>query len=86
MTNVVPLKPRGQQHAPLPAAVARDTAALVADLVDLAEQIRVTSERAAALAHPGLRVERTVQCVLDAVTAIERAADALTDNGEYLPF
>jgi hypothetical protein len=31
-------------------------------------------------------VEQTAQHLLDAVTALEEATDALTENGEWVPF
>jgi hypothetical protein len=85
MSNVVPLRPRGSGPGE-PAPGGRDTAALVSDLVDLVEGLRTASGRAAALQRPGLEAERTIQLLLDAVTAVERAAETLTDNGEYTPF
>jgi hypothetical protein len=86
MTNVVPFQSRGSGIARGEAAMARNTAALVADLVAVAEQIRTASEAASHLPYPSLRIERTVQSLLDAITAVERAAAALTNDGEHLPF
>lgn len=83
MTNVVPLKPRGMGRE---AALARETAALVGDLVGLMDQIRAVAERSANLTHPPAKIERTVQSLLDAVSALEHATETLTDEGAYTPF
>ncbi|GJD60153.1 hypothetical protein [Methylobacterium frigidaeris] len=82
MSNVVPLlRPR-----PAPDAAARATAAVVSDLVTIAEQLHDIGARAAALGRPRTEAERTVQMVLDAVTSIERALDTITDGGDFTPF
>lgn len=86
MTNVVPFQSRSSSPARSNIALARDTAALIADLVEIAEQIRNASAGASSLPYPALQIERAVQSLLDAITAIERAANALTDDGERLPF
>jgi hypothetical protein len=81
MSNVVPLRKR-----PAPETAARATAAVVTDLVGIAEQLHDIGARAAALGRPRPETEHTVQMVLDAVTAIERALDLITDGGDYTPF
>ena len=86
MTNVIPWRPRDASLAEAAGDPAREVAALASDLVSLAEQVRAASLRASELQRPALQVERTVQALLDAVTALERGADVLTDEGEWLPF
>ena len=86
MTNVVPFQNRTSGLARSEAAQARDTAALINDLVGIAEQIRGASSGASSLPYPALRIERAVQSLLDAITAIEQAAHTLADEGECLPF
>jgi hypothetical protein len=40
----------------------------------------------AALPGPSLQIEHTAQNLLDAGTALERAVEALTEDGEWVPF
>jgi hypothetical protein len=44
------------------------------------------TERVAALPRPSLQIEHTAQNLLDAGTALERAVEALTEDGEWVPF
>ena len=81
LSNVVPLRPR-----PPAAAGGRETASLVSDLVAVIAQLRDASARSAGLARPAIEVERTVQLLLDAVTAVESAVDVATDGGALTPF
>jgi len=85
MTNVVPFAPR-LKPGQLPATEAEERASLVADLIDLLDRVREMTERAAALPGPSLQIEHTAQNLLDAGTALERAVDALTEDGEWVPF
>ncbi|WP_230529907.1 hypothetical protein [Microvirga roseola] len=85
MTNVIPFAPRMKQ-GPSTAPEAEDRAALAADLIDLVERVREMTERAAALPGPSLQIEQTAQNLLDAGTALERAVEALTEDGEWVPF
>lgn len=66
---------------------ARDTAALVADLVDIVAGLKAVSGRAAALPlqRRALEVEQTIQLLFDAMASVERAADTLTDGDEVAP-
>jgi hypothetical protein len=85
MTNVVSLdchKARRDDSA----LSGRDRAALAAGLVDLIERVRAATDRAAVLSGPPLQIEQTAQYLLDALSALEAAADALTDDGEWVPF
>jgi len=84
MSNVIPFSSRVKQQQP--AAVAEERAALAADLIELIERVRDTIERAVVLPGPSLQVEQTAQHLLDAATALERATEALTDGGEWVPF
>ena len=86
MTNVVPFqsRPAGTRH--LGAATARDTGALIADLVAIAERIRTAGEDASGLPYPRLQIERTVQSLLDAISAVEQAAGTLTNDDPRLSF
>ncbi|MFE1601699.1 hypothetical protein [Methylobacterium sp. ID0610] len=81
MSNVIPLRVR-----PAPDVSARETAAVVSDLVAIAEQLHDIGARTATLGRPLTETERTVQMLLDAVTSVERALDAITDGGDYSPF
>ena len=85
MTNVIPFAPR-LKHGQLPATVAEERAALAADLIDLVASVREITERVAALPGPSLQIEHTAQNLLDAGTALERAVEALTEDGEWVPF
>ena len=81
MSNVVPLRARRA-----PETTAREAAAVVSDLVAIAEQLHDVGARTSALGRPQAETERSVQMLLDAVTAVERALDAITDGGDYTPF
>lgn len=82
-SNVVPLRPRPVE-ADL--AAGRATGAFVSDLVALLAQLEEASAQAATLPRPRLEVERTVQHLLDAATALERALGTATDDGALTPF
>jgi len=85
MSNVIPLAPRLRQAKPT-ASEAEERAALAADLIDLIERVREVTEHVAALPGPSLRIQETAQQLLDAGTALERAVESLTENGEWVPF
>ena len=87
MTNVVPFVSRAQAGwAADPAAAARTTASVVADLVSVVAEIREISERVLPLPNEPLEVELTLQALVDAISAIEHATDVLTHHGERTPF
>ena len=87
MTNVVPFVSRAQAgSAADPAAAARTTASVVADLVSVVVEIRDISGRILPLPHERLEVERTLQALMDAISAIEHATEVLTYHGERTPF
>ena len=87
MTNVIPFVSR-THAAPTadPAAAARTTASVVADLVSVVAEIREISERVLPLPNEPLEVERTLQALVVAISAIEHATDVLTHHGERTPF
>jgi len=87
MTNVIPFAVRAEINPALDAAsMARTTAAVVADLVSMVEEIRDISERVLPLPYDAREVERTLQALLDAISAIEHATNVLTQHGERTPF
>ena len=87
MTNVIPfvarLGPSSVMDTPATACI---TASVVADLVSMVEEIRDISERVLPLPYDAREVERTIQALLDAISAIEHATDVLTNHGERTPF
>ncbi|MXQ14729.1 hypothetical protein [Microvirga makkahensis] len=85
MSNVIPLAPRLKQ-ARSSATEAEERAALAADLIDLIERVRDVTEHVATLSGPSLSIQQTAQQLLDAGTALERAVETLTENGEWVPF
>jgi len=87
MTNVVPFVSRAHAgSAADPAVVARATASAVADLVDVVAEIRDISGRVLPLPQSASEIERTLQALLDAISAIEHATEVLTQHGERTPF
>lgn len=81
MSNVVPFRPR-----PTVTRLARCEVVTVAgDLLALLEQLEDVSARAAAMGRPALEVERTVQHLLDAVSAVERALDCIGEGEQSAP-
>jgi hypothetical protein len=78
MSNVVPFLRR----PPAPPAAVYDVVAVADDLFALLEQLEVVSARAASMGRPAREVERTVQNLLDAVTAVERALDCIGEGDE----
>lgn len=85
MSNVIPFAPRPNATATA-SSTAEDRAALAAALILLVEQVRDVTEQVAALSGPPLRIEQAAQNLLDACTSLEEALDALTEDGEWVPF
>ncbi|MBP1179467.1 hypothetical protein JOE48_001431 [Methylobacterium sp. PvR107] len=54
-------------------------------MLNLLEQLEDVSARAAAMGRPALEVERTVQHLLDAVSAVERALDCIGEGEQSAP-
>lgn len=86
MSNVIPFSSRKKQLVPAGASGEEERAALTAELIEMIDQVRELTGRVAALPGPALQVEQTAQHLLDAATALECAADALTEGGEWVPF
>jgi len=79
MTNVVEMRP-GRPGGPTAAAL-RDDAVLFGLLTGMIERIEGFGAQVTLLDRSPLQIERTVQALLDAATALEQAADALADSG-----
>lgn len=80
MSNVVPFRPR--------AARPRQSCSVVAvadDLFAVLEQLESLVERAALTGRPVLEVEHTVNNLLTALGAAERALDCLGEGNEAAP-
>ena len=78
MSTVVPFR------KPTPATrnrAGRDAAAVAADLLGVLDQLEALVERAAAMDRPPIEVERSVQHLLDAIGAVERASDTIGEGG-----
>ena len=86
MTNVVPFVARLGPSSVAPPATARATASIVADLVSVVAEIKEINERVLPLRYDAREVERTIQALLDAISAIEHATEVLTQHGERTPF
>ena len=87
MTNVIPFVTRGSMGLAIDsAATARTTASVVADLLSVVAEIKEISERVLPLPYEARDVERAIQALLDAISAIEHATEVLTQNGERTPF
>jgi hypothetical protein len=87
MSNVIPFVVRAGINPALDAASpARTTTSVVADLVSMVEEIRGISERVLPLPYDAREVERTLQALLDAISAIEHATSVLTQHGERTLF
>jgi hypothetical protein len=81
MSNVLPFRPRQAT-----ARLARcEVVAVASELLTLLEQLEDVSARAAATGRPAPEVERTVQHLLDAVTAVERALDCIGEGEQVAP-
>ena len=80
MSNVLPFR------RPEPVRLARDGDDLAAgDLLDVLERLEDLSARAAAMGRPPREVECTVQNLLDAVGAVERALDCIGEGEQSAP-
>ena len=87
MTNVISFVARTDTRPVAnPVATGRTTASVVADLVSVVAEIREISERVLPLPYEAREVERTIQALLDALSAVEHAGDVLTRHGEPTPF
>ena len=91
--NVIPFAARAETHSMAgpggvadPVATGRTPASVVNDLVNIVAEIRELSERVLPLPYDAREVERTIQALLDAISAIEHATEVLTQHGECTPF
>ncbi|GBU16448.1 MULTISPECIES: hypothetical protein [Methylobacterium] len=77
MSNVLPFR------RPEPVRLARcEVVSVAGDLLDVLERLEDLSARAAAMGRPPREVECTVQNLLDAVGAVERALDCIGEGDE----
>jgi hypothetical protein len=81
MSNVLTFR----QRQPAAQLARCEVVAVAGDLLGLLEQLEAVSARAAAMGRPSLEVQRTVQHLLDAVTAVERALDCIGEGDEAAP-
>ncbi|MGU3538373.1 hypothetical protein [Methylobacterium sp. A54F] len=81
MSNVLTFR----QRQPAAQLARCEVVAVAGDLLGLLEQLEDVSARAAAMGRPSLEVQRTVQHLLDAVTAVERALDCIGEGDEAAP-
>ncbi|GJE59287.1 hypothetical protein [Methylobacterium trifolii] len=81
MSNVLPFR----QRPPVARLARCEVVAVAGDLLALLEQLEDVSARAAATGRPALEVERTVQHLLDAVGAVERALDCIGEGEQAAP-
>ena len=58
----------------------------MADLVGLVVQIEAITGCVLPLPDEAQEIERTLQALLDAISAIEHATEVLTRDGERIPF
>jgi hypothetical protein len=85
MTNVVPFVSRAHADPAVDPAVARARASVEADLVGVVAKIRDIIERVLPLPTEPSEVERTLQALMDVISAIEHTTDVLTCHGERTP-
>ena len=77
MSTIIPFR------RPKPVASSRagsDVAAVAGDLLHVLDQLEALVARAAEMDRPRLEVERSVQHLLDAISAVERASDCLGEG------
>ncbi|WP_096487784.1 hypothetical protein [Methylorubrum populi] len=78
MSTIIPFR------RPAPATPVRtgcDVAAVAGDLLVVLDQLEGLVARAAHMDRPRIEVERSVQHLLDAISAVERASDTLGEGG-----
>ncbi len=80
MTNVIPLRPVRPTPGGAAPDGAPDPASLPGLLSGMIERIEIAGAQVALLDRPALQIERTIQALLDAATALEQAAGALRDG------
>lgn len=81
MSNVVPFR----RPAPVTSRARCDVISVADDLFAVLDDLQSLAERAALMGRPAIEVERTVQNLLDAVGAVERALDCIGEGSEAAP-
>lgn len=81
MSNVLPFR----RHEPPELRRGCDVVSVADDLFEIIARIEDLAGRAAAMNRPSVEVERTVQNLLDALGATERALDCLGEGNEAAP-
>lgn len=81
MSNVVPFR----RPAPTALRARCDVVSVADDLFAALDGVEDLAERAALMGRPTVEVERTVQNLLAAVSALERALDCLGEGSEAAP-
>ncbi len=77
MSTIIPFR----RPAPVtPARAGCDVAAVAGDLLVVLDQLEGLVARAAHMDRPRIEVERSVQHLLDAISAVERASDTLGEG------
>lgn len=77
MSTIIPFR---RPAPPTPARTGCDVAAVAGDLLVVLEQLEGLVARAAHMDRPRIEVERSVQHLLDAISAVERASDTLGEG------
>lgn len=77
MSNVVPFR----RSSPAAKRAGCDVVSVADDLFAALDQLQDLVERAAQMGRPAIEVERTVQNLLDATGAVERALDCIGEGG-----
>lgn len=77
MSTIIPFRRPG---APAPIRTGCDVAAVASDLLVVLDQLEDLVTRAASMDRPRIEVERSVQNLLDAISAVERASDCLGEG------
>ncbi len=80
MSTVVPFRPRARRPQPNCSVVA-----VADDLFAVLEQLESLVERAGLTGRPRVEVQHTVNNLLDALAAAERALDCLGEGNEAAP-
>lgn len=81
MSNVLPFR----RPAPTTSQSRCDVVAVADDLFAVLDDLQDLVARAARMGRPAIEIERTVQNLLDAVGAVERAVDCIGEGSEAAP-
>lgn len=77
MSTIIPFR---RPAPPAPTRTGCDVAAVASDLLVVLDQLEGLVARAAHMDRPRIEVERSVQNLLDAISAVERASDCLGEG------